>query len=96
MLFQDEIGELRLARSVTLRAVDKKPNRPAGHSIASCSRPLWSSEEAILNSRTGRRPTEAEHTVNDSSGRWQLPVGLFVALGCLVTAGYAVVETFWG
>jgi hypothetical protein len=31
-----------------------------------------------------------------SSARWQVPVGIFVALGCLVTAGYAIVETFWG
>ena len=29
-------------------------------------------------------------------GRWQLPVGLFVALGCLVTVAYAIGETFWG
>ena len=28
--------------------------------------------------------------------RWQWLTGAFVALGCLVTAGYAVVETFWG
>lgn len=31
-----------------------------------------------------------------SSARWQLAVGLFVAIGCLATAGYAFVENFWG
>lgn len=34
----------------------------------------------------------AEH----SSRGWQIWVGVLVALGSLVTAGYAVVETFWG
>lgn len=28
--------------------------------------------------------------------RWQMAVGLFVAVGCVATAAYAVVETFWG
>jgi hypothetical protein len=31
-----------------------------------------------------------------ASSRWQLAVGALVALGCLLTAGYALVETFWG
>jgi hypothetical protein len=31
-----------------------------------------------------------------SSRTWQLAVGAFVALGCLVTAAYAWIETFWG
>jgi uncharacterized protein involved in exopolysaccharide biosynthesis len=31
-----------------------------------------------------------------SASRWQPLVAAFVALGCLVTVGYAVVETFWG
>jgi hypothetical protein len=29
-------------------------------------------------------------------GRWQIAVGVLVALGCLVTVAYAVGETFWG
>lgn len=32
----------------------------------------------------------------DQSRRWQAVVAVFVALGCLATAGYAIVETFWG
>jgi hypothetical protein len=31
-----------------------------------------------------------------SNARWQVPVALFVALGCLATAGYTWIETFWG
>lgn len=31
-----------------------------------------------------------------SSMIWQVAVGAFVALGCLLTAGYVWVETFWG
>jgi hypothetical protein len=30
------------------------------------------------------------------SRRWQLLVGVLIAIGCLVTAGFAVVQTFWG
>jgi hypothetical protein len=30
------------------------------------------------------------------SRSWQIAVGAFVALGCLVTLGYTIVETFWG
>jgi hypothetical protein len=29
-------------------------------------------------------------------GRWQLWVGLFVAVGSLGTIAFAVIETFWG
>ena len=44
---------------------------------------------------------EAAETTEQSSDQpsrsaWQGWVGAFVALGCLATAGYAVVETFWG
>jgi hypothetical protein len=31
-----------------------------------------------------------------SSRRWQIGAGLLVALGCLATFAYTVVETFWG
>jgi hypothetical protein len=31
-----------------------------------------------------------------SSRTWQLAVGAFVALGCLVTVAYTWIETFWG
>jgi hypothetical protein len=34
----------------------------------------------------------AEH----SSRAWQIWVGVFVSLGSLATAGYALIETFWG
>lgn len=27
---------------------------------------------------------------------WQTMAGALVALGCIATAGYALVETFWG
>lgn len=33
---------------------------------------------------------------NASSRGWQLIIGVIVLLGCLATAGYAFVETFWG
>jgi hypothetical protein len=32
----------------------------------------------------------------EKSGRWQRLVGALVALGCLITAAFAVVQTFWG
>jgi hypothetical protein len=31
-----------------------------------------------------------------AGSRWQLWVGLFVAVGSVATIGLAVVETFWG
>jgi hypothetical protein len=30
------------------------------------------------------------------SRRWQIGIGLLIALGCLATASYTVIETFWG
>ena len=33
---------------------------------------------------------------SERPGRWQLAVGAFVVLGCLVTVAYAIGETFWG
>ena len=38
-----------------------------------------------------------DHSSRDSASRgWQIGVALFVALGSVATAAYAVIETFWG
>jgi hypothetical protein len=37
-----------------------------------------------------------EEQVRRESFAWQLTVGLFVALGCLATVAYTIVENFWG
>jgi hypothetical protein len=40
---------------------------------------------------------EAGHSSSLWNGRrWEVLVGFFVALGSLVTAAYAFIETFWG
>jgi hypothetical protein len=41
-----------------------------------------------------RRDVPAD--AGEKRGRWQLFVGVLVAIGCLVTAGFAVFQTFWG
>jgi hypothetical protein len=45
-------------------------------------------------------PTGAHDRFPGERGRgwygWQVWVGVLVGLGCLATAGYAVIETFWG
>jgi hypothetical protein len=34
---------------------------------------------------------------SDRSTRgWEVAVAVFVVLGCFATAGYALIETFWG
>jgi hypothetical protein len=33
---------------------------------------------------------------DQKGGRWQIWVGLFVAVGALATIALAVIETFWG
>jgi hypothetical protein len=38
----------------------------------------------------------ADNHEEASSRRWQMIAGVMVLLGSLATAGYAVVETFWG
>lgn len=40
-------------------------------------------------------PNESE-PVHAHQAKWQGWVAAFVALTCLATAGYAVIETFWG
>lgn len=34
--------------------------------------------------------------VHAHEAKWQRWVAALVVLGCLATAGYAIVETFWG
>jgi hypothetical protein len=43
----------------------------------------------------GVGPSRAAQPI-EPSGRWQVFVGAFVALGSVATVAYAVVETFWG
>jgi hypothetical protein len=37
-----------------------------------------------------------DEPVHAHEAKWQAWVVALVALGCLATAGYAIVETFWG
>lgn len=45
---------------------------------------------------TNNEESVRESSATQRSRHWQTLVGAFVALGCLVTAAYAVAETFWG
>jgi hypothetical protein len=37
-----------------------------------------------------------DEPVHAHEAKWQIWVAALVVLGCLATAGYAIVETFWG
>ena len=45
---------------------------------------------------TSQARADAEAAADERARHWQRLVGGVVALGCLVTAAYAVVETFGG
>lgn len=41
-------------------------------------------------------PSAEDEPVHAHEAKWQGWVIALVALGCLATAGYAIMETFWG
>lgn len=47
-------------------------------------------------STTEHRDRLAVEPPHAHQAKWQSWVLALVALGCLATAGYAIVETFWG
>jgi hypothetical protein len=45
---------------------------------------------------TPDHPNSAAEPAHAHAAKWQGWLVAFIVLGCLATAGYAVIETFWG